>query len=245
MTQGVIMPRQRASPEQHKRAYDLFLEGSGPAAILRMLEDEFEEPVSARTVATWVKSFKELSPGTVSLDSPFEWHRLEEYGLPWEASAYLLEMWAFVQENEIYEARGFTIPPPTIRQVRWWWRVHLAVPELDMADVWVLAQRFAFRELAHEVLGQPSGMADLEAHLAYKPWEGWPDSTEKLERYHRAIEEGRIPPLRFYKAMIVGPQMDKAMVRSMLGSQMFVPGYPELLFSQTELAIKKLMEDKP
>ena len=31
------------------------------------------------------------------LEQPFEWHRLEEYGLPWEASGYLLKMAGFIQ----------------------------------------------------------------------------------------------------------------------------------------------------
>ena len=33
-------------------------------------------------------------------DQPFEWHRLEEYVLPWEASEYLLKMACFIQDFE-------------------------------------------------------------------------------------------------------------------------------------------------
>ena len=32
------------------------------------------------------------------LDEPFQWHRLGEYDLPWEASAFLLQMWGNVKE---------------------------------------------------------------------------------------------------------------------------------------------------
>ena len=82
--------------------------------------------------------------------------------------------------------------PITVRQVRWWWRVHLAVPDAEPLDVFYLAQRFVLREILHEILGAPLEMDDLEAHLAYKPWAGeW-----NRYYYHRDIEEGRIRPLR-------------------------------------------------
>lgn len=186
------MPRQRASSEQHKRAYDLFRDEKGPSAILKTLEDEFEEPVSVRTVATWVKGFRELSKETLILDSPFEWHRMEEYSLPWEASAYVLEMWTFVHENLRW---ALHLGSPSVRQVRWWWRVHLSARDLGMEDNYWLAERFAIRELEHNVLGLPLEMADLEAHLAYKPWA----TEERRQAYLRSVEEERIPPLRSIK----------------------------------------------
>jgi hypothetical protein len=91
-------------------------------------------------------------------DSPFEWHRMEEFGLPWEASGFIMQML-----GEAYRAmpRGVSVvtgnsliteiltedrnregpawpnffPPvfisfPTFREVIWWWRVREAAPEI-------------------------------------------------------------------------------------------------------------------
>lgn len=188
------MPRSKAHPEQHFSAYQLWRKGLGLTAICEELEKGFgTETVSERTVATWIRGYKSLHPETVDLDAPFEWHRMMEYALPWEASGFLLEMWWWVLEN-LYPKYG---EKPTVRSVRWWWRVHQAAPNLSKhLDVWFLAQRFANRELLHEVLGQPLEMADLEAHLAYKPWQGFPEDQSRGEAYWAALEENRIPKVR-------------------------------------------------
>ena len=178
------MPRPITSAEQRLIAYSLYQQKIGPTAILKALRERFDKPVSPRTVANWVKVFKRVGEENAT-ESTFEWHRMEEYGLPWDASALLLDIWANIQDGE-------GLPPPTVRQVRWWWRVHWAVPDIEGYDVWVFAQRFVYRELRHELLGEPLELADLEAHLAYKPWA----SEEQHQMYQRAITRQRIPPLR-------------------------------------------------
>ena len=126
-------------------------------------------------------------------DQPFEWNELEEYGLPWEAGNYLLQMWVSVKEGEAFKVMDarFVIPPPTVRQARWWWRVHLAAPDLRPHETWCLAQRFSNREVAYDLLNKPFHIADLEAHLAYRPWE----SPGKLSIYRKAIGKGAIPAI--------------------------------------------------
>jgi hypothetical protein len=188
------MPRSKAHPEQHLSAYQHWRKGLGLTAICEKLEKKFgAETVSERTVATWIRGYKSLRPETVDLDAPFEWHRMAEYDLPWEASSFLLEMWWWVLEN-LYPKHG---ERPTVRSVRWWWRVHQAAPDVrHYIDVWFLAQQFANRELVHEVLGEPLDLADLEARLAYKPWQGFPEDQSRGEAYWAALEENRIPKVR-------------------------------------------------
>lgn len=157
---------------------------------------ELDPPVSRGAVAKYTREYDNLPERARTAFMPFEWHRLEEYSLPWEASAYLLEMWAFFTAGRVYIAVTPPQPVPTVREVRWWWRVHLAVPNLDFLNVWFLAERFALRELAHELLDAPLDVADLETHLAWRPWEGWPEDTSRLERYRSAVQNGQIPPLR-------------------------------------------------
>ena len=159
---------------------------------------EFDDPVSTRTVSNWLRDFRALDESVAALDSPFEWHRMEEYGLPWEASSWLLEQWRWV-------TRGVTeLPLPTVREVRWWWRIHQAVPEIRThtkepqwltrwhIDTVQMASAFVARELAHELLGEPMVMDDLEALIALRPWE-----SEELEKFYRMQLDLRIiPPVR-------------------------------------------------
>jgi hypothetical protein len=194
------MPRPRKDPNQRLYAYELHQQGFGPAAIHKAVVERFEEtdePASLRTIKKWVKEFKQLGEEARAKDNPFHWHRLEEYTLPWEAGAYLVQMWSFVQEHGPFP----TIPShvemdsglltATVRQARWWWQVHLAAPDISLLDAYWLAQRFSFRELTHDILGVPFEVDDLEAVLAYRPWTG----PRANKRYVDAINSKRIQPV--------------------------------------------------
>ena len=195
------MGRPKADPNQQARAYQLYGQGYGPKAIHAQLEEEFDSPVSLRTLSSWVQRFKEVP---VHLYAPFEWHKMQELGLPWEASAYLLEMWAWYLDN-MSGSPGDRRFHPSFRDVGWWWRVHLAAPELAMTDVWIVAYRFSFRETLQEGLGEPQGFDDLEAYLAYKPWQ----NNKRLGLYRRALENGWVRP-------IAGPESTSSMMRWLL-----------------------------
>lgn len=162
-------------------------------ALKREWLDPAETP-SLATVKKWLAKWRAGREKNGELDAPFEWRRLQVYGVPWEASDFLLRMWAYVREGRQLFAivGGFYIPLPTAREALWWWRIHSAAPELNMSNVWWLAQRFVFRELAHHALAEPLELSDLEAHLAYKPWA----SQEKHRTYLRAIADKRIPPIQ-------------------------------------------------
>ena len=177
---------------QQGRAYELYQENLGPTAIFDKLCEGFEKPVSARTVSAWLRGFKELGKGVNDLDAPFEYHRMGEYGLPWEAGGYLMEMWAWAREfwADLAEKLGDTEPPhPTVRRACWWWRVHSLVPEESMFDVYIWAQAFSWRELRHDVLDETVDMTGLSAYLAYRPWE----SAGKRFAYVQAVGHQRVP----------------------------------------------------
>ena len=181
----------------------LFKTGHGAAEILKRLERnprfEGRKLPYIRTMQRLVKDMRTRvanAPSPVKLlDQPFEWHRLEEHGLPWESGAYLLAMWAFTQDHsyfpEIPKHVVWQIPKESFRQAKWWWRVHLAAPDLCLLDVYWLANTFALREQAHDVLGIPFNVDDLQAFLAYQPW----TTTEAQERYREAVADGHLPPV--------------------------------------------------
>jgi hypothetical protein len=150
-------------------------------------------------------------------DSPFEWHRMEEWGIPWQASDFILQMlneeyekkkgiiesresalesewWAKYQPGWWPEIHDYTA---TFRQVIWWWRVHQAAPEIpqhvgELTDIRDLGDSFAVRELVSELLDSPSEAADLEACLALKPWL----DEERHSNYHEMVELGVAPPIK-------------------------------------------------
>ena len=202
------MPRPKASPEQHMEAYRLYMGKKGPKAIVDALCEKYgDDAVSERTVATWVKGFKGLSSGITDRDAPFQWHLMDKYGLPWEAGAYLMGVLHATEGRRNRERDMNKEPDPlgavwtvsptlTSREALWCWRVHLAAPEVGQEvgrpflDVLHFARQLAFREIAHEVLGEPLRMADLEAVLAYKPWL----SEERHEIYHKALDDGYVLP---------------------------------------------------
>ena len=186
------MPRPKASASQQGRAYELYQEKLGPTAIFEKLREEFENPISARTVSAWIRGFRNLTKELTDLDAPFEYHRMGEYGLPWEAGGYLMEMWAWAREfwADLAEKLGDPEPPlPTVRLARWWWRVHLLVPEETRFDVYIWAQAFSWRELLQDVLDETADMTGLSAYLAYRPWE----SADQRFAYVQAVGQKRIP----------------------------------------------------
>ena len=240
------MGRPRASEKQRLWAYGLYRQGFKASAIHAQLEedfgesnrwDELEDVVSLGTVKNWIRQFEGLGASATSLDEPFEWHRLEEYGLPWEAGEYLLGMWSFFKEGGVMRPT----PPPSARQARWWWRVHLAALDIGMLDLWYLSQEFASRELVSDVLGKPLELEDLEARLAYQPWA----DDEKNQVYHRAIEEGRIPEMKKRQPILMesiqaGKQIawsrESAFI-GMAGGLADSIGCPELLHSQASAMV--------
>jgi len=122
------MGRPKASPEQHRDALVLHREGLKPKAITIQLELDYDEPVSLSTVEKWCRNFREYPTGDALLDSPFNWENMDEAKIPWEAGHYLLSVWKRLTEVE-------QLKPPSFRHMRWWWRVHLAAPNMEFQEM--------------------------------------------------------------------------------------------------------------
>ena len=102
-------------------------------------------------------------------------------------------------ERNIYLVpRGTMRAEPSAKEVRWWWRIHLALPEICEDDVYYVASAFAFREAEHDILGNTLILGDLEALMAWRPWE----SDEQNQSYYQGLKDGIMaavpqrPPVR-------------------------------------------------
>jgi hypothetical protein len=190
------MGRHREYPDLYIKTYLWWSMSGKPSAasVIRHLDETSEEEISPATVRRWVVRFKELVLELQHLDEPFEWSRTEEYGLPWEAGNVLLgicNVESFLRKSLI------GLPPVTVREARWCWRVHLAAPTIaDPKDLLAVGRSFAAREFRRDLLAEPLYMADLESWLTYQPWQGFPKDTDRVGEYMRAVNGDLIPGLR-------------------------------------------------
>jgi len=194
------MPRPKKNEGQRLDAYFMYKQRFGPTKIREGLTVRFdageygghEDLVHLNSVKNWLREFRESDRG---FDDPFEWHQLAKYDLPWEASEFLLEMWAYVKELNADLAWALqysaSVPPPTVRQAHWWWRVHQAAPSKDKEFIRVVADQLWISELHKDVLGRTVDVSGIEAYLAYREWVSPKHKTDYLQ----AIKDGRIPPL--------------------------------------------------
>lgn len=92
----------RTIPVGHKLlAFSLYSHGENSgAAIARVLIDRYgNEAVDERTVRRWLKSFAKVLQRTQRIDEPFDWRRMDDYGIPWSRSELLLDLSLFLQVN--------------------------------------------------------------------------------------------------------------------------------------------------
>jgi len=125
-----------------------------------------------------------------SSDEPFQWRLMGNHSLPWEAGPYLLRMWAFAEDGgvtpHISASENVLLAANTFRDAKWWWRIHLAVPDISLFDVHWLARKLASLERTN--LQVPT--EDIQAFLAYRPWM---DDSSRM-RYKQYIESNCIRP---------------------------------------------------
>ena len=260
------MARPREYDAHKLDAYQFYVQqkaagGDDSALNIRVLLEVAhpEGTASYRTIANWVKGFKNEAEWRDLLDSPFQWHLIEEYGLPWEASGYImdillkLESWRVDQrEWKRDHPDVVTTPYLSVREALWCWRIHLAAPEIgvtvgELGDIYYLARQFSSREVTTEILGKPLNLADLEALLMYKPWLDFGGEEKRHRAYHSAVEQGSIPGLPSDKARAMMPtdMLNATPVKALGDKPAFarrhVPGivgyshgdHPELLTSQS------------
>ena len=188
------MPRPKIDPKQEIHAYQRYVGSDrtlSARALVEALEQRFgsQEAARLRTVEKWRADWKEKP---IEADVPFEWHRMKEYGLPYEAGAYMLRMRVFVLEGK----DRFYIEGPhhrrsksvfSFRLAKWCWWVRQAAPDLCMFDVSWLANSCSFRELARDLTEQPFNLDDIMDYFGFRPW----ISENHHARYTKVVKSGK------------------------------------------------------
>lgn len=188
-------------------AIDQMIQGGKSAAEIHRalpLTSTFEDREDLPTLRTIQRIAQDRRPSDgqsrdCSPDSLFHLSRFQDYldgdyGIPWEAAAYILEMWAWVKEcgGEFGLDQLPEIARPTLRMAKWWWRVHLLAPGLDLPGVYINAEHFTMNERAQDLFGWQVDQAGLFWFLAYRPWA----NQEAYIQYKSRVEEGLIPRKR-------------------------------------------------
>ena len=176
------MSRPKSSVEQEAFIYEKYYSGLGPKAITRLLEQYFPEPLSLRTVERKCAEFKKgRTPQNELLNSPFQWERMDEVGIPWEAGQYLIALRAWFVAQEI---------APTFRQMKWCWRVHKTDLRLSYEAVHALALRA--EEGERNPVENPMALTDVLTQLrSTKAEPTVKDEELKLTKWGEAIMHAR------------------------------------------------------
>jgi len=192
----------QVKPLQHERASDLYRQGFGPTESYNKLQSEFEDVALFETFRTWWKVFRKNYPRGGLLDQAFSWENMDEGGidLPWEASRQIFDLLLVLEHDRGVQPR----PVLTFRIARWYWRVCLATPDLDLRNHTsdneyardylvrhrlIFAQMMAALEIKQQLTGTQSDFWPVVWRLVCEPWRFQRDKN----LYDSEIKSGQIP----------------------------------------------------
>ena len=72
---------------------------------------------------------------------------------------------------------------PTVREVEWWWKVHLIEKNFTYENVFMVAKIYSSREQL-ALMNIPVNFSDINGFLTYKPWL----DEKRLKNYQKAIK---------------------------------------------------------
>ena len=152
----------------------------------------FKAP-SERTIRRLHEEYVGLTDEERSQYHRLEWPESMELGaaitgLPWEASAAVLELLAFLLRKGL--------PRPTVRHGKWFWRITDAVPDAPLAYRALTSRLLAAGEVSGSL---PSAeLRKVEGYLAFARWR----SDENKQSYRVAIDKGAVPrPILMFDAI--------------------------------------------
>ena len=110
----------KSNIEQFVQTYRLFYDQKQQSEIQECLREKFpkpkNKPVSLRTISEWLlqirKSQMTISQKEREESEEVDWHKLDEYDLPWEAS------------RSVANFRNRYKRMPNLRVLKWWWRLN-------------------------------------------------------------------------------------------------------------------------
>ena len=126
---------------------------------------------SERTVRRVYKEHRAKNPGQRGQYAGFSWpESMGAAEIPWEASKSVLNL--LQRHREIF-GNGDGLGPP-VGFVRWFWRVEVAAPGLDL-DRQARVAAFFFGHEQHPDSVPDAKVRNLESFLIEEAWKEWPE----------------------------------------------------------------------
>ena len=170
------MARPRIKGEYQHKIAELTEQGQKPRSITRNLAEwarleDLADPPSERTVRRIYKEHRAKNPGQRGQYTGFRWPESMEYaGIPWEASKSVLNL--LQRHREIFGIGDVWQPP--IGFVRWFWRVEVAAPGLDL-DRQARIAAFLFLHEQNPEAVPDAKVRNLESFLIDEAWINRPE----------------------------------------------------------------------
>jgi hypothetical protein len=222
------VPRPKIHQDWVNRVHQLASDEVKPLEAFHTIELEAfqagrDDAPSYTTVRKLYRLFAQLAPAEQLDYRLFRWpDSMLRGALPWEAASAGLELLRFCYEMK--QGR------PSVRMVKWFWRLRLAAPDLPPSYAWSSAGTLAGEEAARSAGYNASVPTEpLELLLAYTKWRS-PEDDEKhreaAERLgvneHHALDMSTMTPEQRTTLMLsvgaeyVGLECDEAAARDLM-----------------------------
>jgi len=156
------MPNSKKNVSQMLEIYSLWSHGmkSRKAIHSKMAEKFRGEVASIATQNRWIKEFRDNASEDLIQDSPFQWHLLDLYGIPWQEGKLVRYL-----NDEYFE---ITKVRASGREVKWIWRNwHLTdganlTPHDDISFFWKILIEKSTKDAGRERLDHLSTIFNWE-----------------------------------------------------------------------------------
>lgn len=218
--------RKNRGPRGHKErwqdhAFTAFAEGKKAVAVQREINGKVSQESDAphlRTVQRWETEFGSLGE---EAQREYRYVRWPEsfgttHGLPWEASAAVLELLGLYRSNRnINPDPAQEFRRPTVQEARWYFRVAQARPDVKPVVRWDIAGTMARAERLGDVwgkdgrrlaeaallcpdvgqeIGKPDGLLEWRYSIPDVGPEVWKEVLEHIEQREQTEEEEHHEP---------------------------------------------------
>ena len=192
-----MKPLQR-NADQMAKTLVLFGLSFGPTAIHSKLCEEFQEPVTLKTVKNWLADFRRTPKDIDGRETAiakflerfasFTWGDIGQYEIPWEASEFIARL--LVENVDSSISKGTWYRDLTRIEVSWIYRFHLVAPTVQPSTFLEMRDQIVLEDALSVLTGNPVDFDATFWYLAYRPSE----SPERQRAYDSAVDKRYIPP---------------------------------------------------
>ncbi len=134
------MGRPFSNIAQISMGFEMYARGYRRTAILKAFP--YKPRPSVRTLGNWIAKYREVTDGNFQLEQQFEWRDMDIFSISWDYAdliSRLISLEAYI---------------PSVRRVRWWFRIKQMYPHYSDNSIATLSNKFIVNEHM-DLLGIP------------------------------------------------------------------------------------------